>query len=251
MLIGRKIGQYNQKVARPGNATGGLVITTYAPTIDVTGSALFLNHYDESDGATTLVDEVPTTTWTINANAEADTAQSKFGTASVLIPNGVNEWIEAEGWTSPASGLWTVEGWVRWDIAFSAGTNFTIRLERASDSQGAASAVMAGNGDFTISTDGNQGSGSQGANVGTINVNTWYHWAMVRESLTTFALFWNGTRITEQVWGGTQTTLAIERVVLQNNTDNSATVWFDECRLVDSAVYTTGTYSVPTGAFTL
>jgi len=246
MLIGRKIGQYNQKITRPG--AGSLAVTSYAPDVVVSGTTLFLNHFNETDASISLSDVVAGVTWTINANAEADTAQKKFGTSSVLIPQGANEWIEADGWTSPHEQLWTWEGFVMWDVAYSSGTNWEAFLATSADVKGAR-LYLEGDADLWLELNGTAGSGSTGVSVATISINTWYHWAVVRESSTTYGIYWNGSRVNQSSWGSTQDLQSIDKVVYQNNTDNS-TVWFDETRLITSVEYT-GTYTVPSTEFSI
>lgn len=72
-----------------------------------------LLHFDGTDGSTTLTDQKGKT-WTAAGNAQIDTAQSKFGTASCLY-DGSGDYIYGNGSTDFAfgSGDFTVELWVR------------------------------------------------------------------------------------------------------------------------------------------
>lgn len=85
-------------------------------------SVVFLSHFDGADGSTTIVDEKGHTV-TANGNAQLDTAQQKFGSASCLF-DGTGDYlslVDDAAWTF--TGDFTVEMWVRWnnlvDTAFA------------------------------------------------------------------------------------------------------------------------------------
>jgi len=247
MLIGRKIGGYNQKIVRPGAAT--ITVTGYAPSVISHG--LFLNHFDGTDASTTLVDEIPGNTWTINASAELDTAQAKWGVSSLLIPNGVGESVKVVGYTSPNTGEYTYEGWVKWDADWNTGTGTFIELAAITEDPGVVGEIAIGirigaNGENStyIRTIG-ASSGSAGFSIGAIPANTWYHWAFVRSG-GDYYIYWNGSRVHSETAGNTSGHAYFR---IRNATDNSVNVWVDDTRAVDQALYTGATYSVPSEAF--
>lgn len=84
-----------------------------------------LLHFDGSDGSTTFTDEQGKV-WTAVGNAQIDTAQSKFGTASGLF-DGTGDYI-----TTPdhadfalASNDWTFDFWVRFNAIGAGNTIFS------------------------------------------------------------------------------------------------------------------------------
>lgn len=77
-------------------------------------SVVFLSHFDGADGSTTVTDE-KSHAITCVGNAQIDTAQSKFGGASLLL-DGTGDWIttpDSNDWTP--TGDFTIEGWVRFN----------------------------------------------------------------------------------------------------------------------------------------
>lgn len=157
--------------------------------------ALLLN-CNGADGSTTITDSSGTPkTVTAQGNAQIDTAQSKYGGASLLL-DGTGDWIESAD-----------------NAAFELGSsNFTIefwmRLATSSGRQGLASKGAAGDfPTFDISTDGSglrgfdvkctNGAGwsvefSSGAFVWTVD--TWHHVALTRNG-TTFTLWRDGASV--------------------------------------------------------
>lgn len=189
---------------------------------------LTLNLFEGADGSQTLVDEIPGVTWSVSGNVEIDTAQSKFGNSSLLIPQGGTDTAEATGWVSPhaVTSIWEWDGYVRWDTAFSVGTSWEARLLKT-DGTEAVLIYLQGDGDFFIELN-NGGFGTGGANVAPISINTWYHWAVKRLTTTTIGLYWDDVLVFTAGWGVTH---PLEKVFLINETNNS-NVWFDNVRLI-------------------
>ena len=189
------------------------------------------NLFEGTDGSTTLTDEIPGNTWSINANAEIDTAQAQAGNSSLLVPVGVNEWADGTGWASPHLCLqWDLTWYVRWDDAYAVGESWKVSLlNNAGDN--AAIVYLEGDGDLWMATDGTQGSGTQGANVAPLNVGQWYKAGISRISETTFNLYWEDVLVSQQVWGGTQDTKSIDKLRVENNTTTS-NIWFDNTLLI-------------------
>lgn len=76
-----------------GNSNGVEFTIEDVPTDPFFASVVALLHCDGPDESTTLVD-VTGKTWTANGDAQLDTAQSKFGTASLLL-DGAGDYIES------------------------------------------------------------------------------------------------------------------------------------------------------------
>ncbi len=250
LLIGRQLSRSGKNsTVKPG--VGALTMSGLAPTVTQQFNTLFLNHFNGTDAATTFPDEVFGTTWTRNINGEIDTAQAKFGVSSVLVPQGVNEYLEASGWgsaASPHTGSWTVEGWIRWDLAY--GSGFNIRMDLGNNTNGTTySSYLEGDGDLFQSYSAPSGGWTGGANIAGLSEDTWYHWALVRNVDTgKYESYFDGNRIDQVSW--VPDTYSLEYCRLINNTDNT-TIWFDEWRFKKGAVYTTSIYAVPSGEFSL
>lgn len=74
-----------------------------------------LLHFDGSDGSTTFTDQTARV-WSAVGNAQLDTAQVKYGTASLLL-DGSNDYITSPDTAdiSMSTENFTVEGWVRFN----------------------------------------------------------------------------------------------------------------------------------------
>lgn len=72
-----------------------------------------LLHLNGTDGSTTFTDERGIHTWAAAGNAQLDTAQKKWGTASLLL-DGTGDYAKTEDNLSDfqfGSSSWTIEGW--------------------------------------------------------------------------------------------------------------------------------------------
>ena|SRR3990172_623492 len=71
----------------------------------------FLLHFDGIDAATSTTDDFGNT-WTFGGNAQLDTAQQKFGSASLLL-DGTGDFAKTNSITSLGDGSWEVSCWFR------------------------------------------------------------------------------------------------------------------------------------------
>lgn len=137
-----------------------------------------LLHMEGADASTTFTDTVGTT-WTANGNAQIDTAQARFGSASMLL-DGTGDFIRADASAlfGMAGGDWTVEGFFR----RAAGTNNRV-LYDCCQSGTVGFALYASSTSF----DG-LGYGTNSAIVAghstAFTVNTWQHFAVCRQGNT-------------------------------------------------------------------
>lgn len=92
--------------------------TPAGPATDPSYSSIAaLFHFNGSDGSTTFTDNGPNSaSATAQGNAQLDTAQAKFGTASLLL-DGTGDCLSiADASTLDlGAGDWTIEGWVRFN----------------------------------------------------------------------------------------------------------------------------------------
>lgn len=107
--------------------------TAYDGTIDILSGAQYqaLFHFDGVDASTTVTDSDGGHVFTAQNGAQIDTAQFKFGTASMLF-DGVNDYISGDGSSdfAMANGDFTVDFWVRFNalgspVLFDTGPNFS------------------------------------------------------------------------------------------------------------------------------
>lgn len=215
-------------------------------------STKVLLHGNGTDASTTITDSNAggsAHTWTAAGNAQIDTAQSKFGGASILC-DGTGDWVSASDSADFTLGsAFTIDCWVRPAVDGSA-------LNIAGQGNNAASAATSS---FQLSrTVGNKiqaqiSNGSAFTTVtGTTNIvaGAWYHVAMVLSG-GTFTLFVNGvSEGTPQTFAGSVNDSSNDLRVGAGGevTTTPWNGWIDEFRL-SSAARWTGTFAPPTNEY--
>lgn len=215
------------------------------------------NHFDGVDGATATTDSSASApAWTFVDGAQLDTAQFKFGTAS-LLTDGTGDYI-----TTPDSANYDFSGGV-----------FTIRAHIRVNSL-ATNVVFASQGTdannywiFYVDTAGELrfkgfSGGSLALNVpssaGAISTATWYHVAINQTASgeTNVKLFKDGTAVgTGEAVGGGLPVLANYTSVLyigraSNGTTDEYDGWIDEIGFYNgTAIYGTSNFTAPTAAY--
>jgi len=156
-----------------------------------------LLHLDGSDASTTITDEIGKSVVAYN-HAQLDTAIKKFGLSALLL-DGTDDYILTEDNADFdfGTGDFTIDGWV---YPTSVGSYDRLCAAGANDS-GANNQWFFGFG--TGWGGGNKmnfgyynGAGYTeyyGGTAFTINVNTWYHWAVVRSGRYIY-MYWNGIK---------------------------------------------------------
>lgn len=239
MLVGRKIGQYNQKRASPGVAS--LSLSGSAPSISITPWAytqLFLNHFDGADQSSIDIDEVAGVTWThkLNGLAELDTAVKKFGTASCRITDvsGTGSYIHTNvisGFTSTDD--WTLQGWI-----YITGSNPGVALTEYD-----GGSLSGANFQANITTSSFIINSQTAGSPPTITADTWFHWAIVNETgAPSISLYFDGNRIVQDTGSG-----AFDDFAFFTNATTGNDLWLDDLSLVDIVLYSGSTYTIPTG----
>lgn len=210
-----------------------------------------LLHFDGADASTTFTD-VTGRSWSAVGNAQLDTAQSKWGTASLLCDGNGDAASTADAAAlEPGAGAFTLECWVRFNalpasgayMVFFAkwggsGTCFdfyllnsagTLRLEFAGSTNGSTAGIVV-NRNWTPS------------------LNTWYFVQFIRDGAASkFAV--DGVQVGADV--NTTGTLANVGAALRIGSDAAASAncmngWIDDAR------YTVGvarSIALPTAAF--
>lgn len=201
-------------------------------------------------------------TLTAQVNAQVDTAQSKFGGASMLLnPSGSTDEV-----TTPdhadftfGSGDFTVEFWVRIN-AMHGGANkksFVIEKDARTGDTTNSSWTMYQADDllhFDLNTDGTGAGWNSHSWTWTPSTATWYHVAVSRSG-NNLRAFIDGTQIgsTDDVTGITvydgTATLHIGKSNGYDSLGYYLDGWYDEIRISTSARYTSN-FTPPSSAFT-
>lgn len=216
-----------------------------------------LLHFNGSDASTTIVDEVGTYAWSCVADAQLDTAQQKFGSASLLC-DGSGDYVQSTNIGAlPASGGWTIDLFVRFNSLaanqclfdyFVNGLFGGLRLIwRASTTKLSlfASSVASGGSSFDIVNggDGTKSSWSTGQ---------WYHIAIVRDDTAgAYYLYVDGV-LDKTVTTAAQITSALDRARIGAQGIGTADLngWIDEFHIDGTCLFPGGTtFSPPTAEY--
>jgi len=229
-------------------------------------SVELLTNLDGPDGATSFTEQSNNAAVaTFVGGAELDTAQFKFGTASLLL-DGLNDYLhfpDIAGYTF-GSNLFTIEGFVRFASLPAVGDEMTMVSQwvigGGTDRAFAVSLIQDGL-DYRIrfESEGGVGVFEQGGLGGAPALNTWHYFTAQRSAGDTLSIWWNGLLefeaggiFTGSVLNNSTTTLKLG-VLDPTGGANAAFVdgWIDEVRITNGvARYATGgPITVPTSAF--
>jgi len=187
-------------------------------------------------------------TYTANSNAQLDTAQKKFGTASLLC-NSSSDNINTTD-VSPfnvGTNNWTMDCWYR-PNSYSSGsdTHTFMWLENSSNTR--VLAIYKSSGTLTVETE--YGTSSSKAFSTTTSTGTWYHIAVVRSG-NDLKVFVDGTQV-----GSTQDASNFDISTATKlyigsffNGGNYLDGWFDEFRFSDTARWTSN-FTAPSSEYT-
>lgn len=213
-----------------------------------------LLHFDGSDASTTFTD-VTGKTWSVVSNAQLDTAQFKFGTASYL-GDGSGDAITTPAHTDfdMGSGDFCIEFWLRpaatlvddWLCGQSdsgnTGASTSFNMRKYSDDKIYASV-------YTGSVQ------TQIISSTTLAANTWYHVAFTRNGTAgvTLRLFIDGTQRASAAYAGTVNTSTNQLAIGKNGENtfgpNSYSGWIDDFRITKGVARYTANFTPPTEAF--
>lgn len=221
----------------------GLLLDTSVDANFANVSALL--HLDGADGSTSFPD-VKGKVWTPAGQAQIDTAQSKFGGASLLL-DGSGDYL-----TTPSSadfaygtGDFTWEAWVRLN-ATSGANQYVI-------DHGANQGTLFVNGGSNRIGYYNASTGPSGDLFSpphasaVLTVGTWAHVAVARQSGTT-RIFRDGTLLASKAdtYNYLAQAVSIGRYGAGALNFNG---WIDELRITKGVARYTGNFSVPTAPF--
>lgn len=223
-----------RRLLMAGNSTGG------APVV-VAATALL--NFNGSDGSTTFTDDTGNHTWSAGGNAQIDTAQSKWGTGSLLL-DGSGDYITSAShadW-APGTGDFTVAGWVWQAFGGQAGDQI---LFLSNANFGLFCALRGGQ--LTLGFEGVAYDLQQASAA--ISTGAWHHYAICRAGTTAYG-FIDGA----QVFAGANTrNFAQGAASIGSKADGSASL----NGRVDSALYIKGTalytspFTPPTGPYSM
>lgn len=189
-------GEETSRVYLAVKEKGSIITTTLLAGTPYTVSLL---HFDGADTSTTFTDSRGPV-WTARGNAQLDTAQFVFGTASLLL-DGTGDFID-----SPDSPIWawgtgdfTVDFRVRFNVLPTSGNVQSFFGNGLTSAAGGYQFFVRNTaGTYSIELQ-NYAAGSV-LNINIIKnspglvINTWYHLAIVRSG-TSFYTFQNGTQL--------------------------------------------------------
>lgn len=246
---------YTEKVQNTLSDSGN--VATLKQVSGIGAETKLLLHCDGTDGSTTITDDSPTTPHTVTAvgNAQIDTAQKVFGTAS-LLGDGTGDWatIPDDADFDLSGGTWTYETWYRpASLAADIGLYAQAKSGVASDymwiyidTNGAVNLLIQETSAPVVSL---------ATPNGVISADTWAHIRVVEDG-NDFYIFINGIQKayvsdTDRTEGALayDSTVFIGAVHDGTSTTKSFNGHFDEVRLTDSVLSTTD-FEVPASAYT-
>ncbi len=207
-------------------------------------------HCDGSDTSTTFTDEIGVHTVTAAGNAQLDTDQKKFGTASGLL-DGTGDYLtipDSSDWNF-GTGDFTIDLWVRFNS--TSGTQVLFSQATASDEYTRITStgsllrfVVLSSGATEI---------INFTNAWTPSINTWYHIAAVRNG-STWMTFIGGVK---QATTGTSSTAYPDysRTIVIGAIDDGTDIthfvngWIDEFRISKGIARWTADFTPPTSAY--
>ncbi len=217
-------------------------------------SSLVLLHFNGTDAATTITDNGSRgATWSAVADAQLDTAQKKFGSASLLL-DGTGDYVSTTDIGAlPASGGWTIDCWVRFAALPAAG--FLFDYAKAASGFGAQLYLVGGaGGKLTLSLSSNGTGFDIVSGVGTKNdfaTGTDYHIALVRDDAAgAYYLYVDGV-LDKTVSSAAQISNTINRLDIGAQglfTQNYMSGWVDEFHIASGCSYPGGTTFTPPAA---
>lgn len=213
-----------------------------------------LMHFDGADASTTSGDSsiVARGNATFAGNAQLDTAQFKFGTASLLL-DGTGDEISYADHADFNIGAndFTIDAWVRWNSLtspadqriigqFDSGTNNRAWLLSVTPNTGRV--------DLSYSSDG-ANSNSIASTGNSFSTNTWYHIAATRK-VDEWYLFIDGKLKAHQSAFSLTYFNSAASVIIGGGQSQNFNGWIDEVRFVNGFCHWTTDFAVPTGPYT-
>lgn len=199
-----------------------------------------LLHFDGTDTSTTITDESGKTC-TAHGDAQLDTAQKKFGTASLLL-DGTGDFVDIA--SSADFGYGTGD--------FAIDAQIYINADPPTDAVIAAG-VASGNVGFGFHKDNGLWMGrsavAQDINAATHITTGGFHHVAVTRASGTVRLFLDGTKVAEGAWAYDCPTSAVNIGIDGNNVSLPFNGWIDEVRISKGIARWTANFTPPTSAY--
>lgn len=214
----------------------------------VVDSTVLLLHFNGTNGSTTFTDSSPKGyTLTANGSAALDTAQSKFGSASLKCTGASGDYAQVSGNNADfgfGSGDFTIEGFCRRN---GTAGNQVLYDQRPAASSGAYPLIFLTGTTLTYFV-----GGSTQISGGTISADSaWHHWAVARQGTST-KMYLDGNQV-GSTYSDSNSYLAVNnrpRIGESADLGSDWNGWIDELRVLKGlAAYTGSTYTVPTAEF--
>ena len=207
---------------------------------------VLLLHFDGADGATSFTDFSPSHhTITPAGTAQVDTAQSKFGGASLLL-DGSGDYLtvpDHANWDY-GTGDFTIDYWVRFNsvsndqamVASQIGNGGMGILIRFGSAGASGVSVFINSTEYTFTW--------------TPSTNTWYHVALTRSG-TNLRAFIDGTQVGTTQTNSTDITgsTAVFTVGARNGGGNALNGWLEELRVSKGIARWTTNFTPPTAPY--
>lgn len=233
-------------------AAAGTVGTASDPHF---ANVVLLVGFDGSDGATSATDESLSahTPFTWVGNAQLDTAEKKFGSASLLL-GGSGDMVsvpDSDDWNF-GSGAFTIECWVR--FAILATNNFFLSQSGGTNGSNGFHLNLTSSGVLSFSWRSTAPSNpSLDSSAGVMTTGQWYHVAVDRTG-NTLRLYVDGVMVGKDAsWTTTQANIAEAFRFGARGAPGSGVLngWMDEVRITKGvARYASDAgFTVPTGPF--
>jgi Domain of unknown function (DUF1833) len=220
------------KIELLSSADFDLTVDPRVESAPIGGNTVLLAHFDGVDGATTTTDSGPNShTITFAGGVEIDTAQSKFGGSSVLVPSG--------SWTTDSSadftwgtGDFSIDFWYRTADVTAQQNIIGWHANNVIYKPAGSSALIYYNSANVIIT-----------STAIVN-NTWYHGELSRSSGST-KLFINGTQEGSTYADSNNYT----GTVIKSPSDTGSGWWLDEVRVLKGEAAHTANFTPETAAY--
>jgi len=215
-----------------------------------------LLHGEGADASTTIKDSSAThRTVSVYGNAQIDTAQKKFGSASILF-DGVSDAVycaDSDDWYL-GTGDFTIDWWVRFSSLPTSGNYAHIIGQRVNDSNRWNLLINNNSGTYRmiLSVRGSQ-SFEVTRSFSSLSTGTWYHMALTRAG-SSFKMFLDGNQLsTEYITGNTIDNFAVVLTLGSRYSDYAWPLngWLDEVRLIKGKAVWTSSFTPPTTPYAL
>lgn len=231
---------------------------TITPTVTPTNAVIdpdfadvvSLMHFEGADASTTFTDTI-TRTWSVGNDAQIDTAQFKYGSASGRF-DGVGDYITTPNTLNLNFG--TNDFTIEWFMRFNDKSGFQTIMSKGYNSPSGGWLVQTGNGDGKLSFYTYPlGTLVAIETTGTVNDNQWYHIALVRSG-TTFTIYRDGVSVASGTCADDFNDNINQLVIGGGNSAGNLNVlsyngWMDEFRITNGVARYTATFTPPTQAF--